>query len=303
LAEIGPAEGGDAAATTPRKSYWDKLAKPAAPAREEAASAAAGPAPRTEDRTFVVEQASRKAGYVGLLVAVLMLVAIVNRAGSRWYFVAAAVLVLLGVAQLYWWRSQFAPTRVDLIDGRGTLSVIAPRQTTQIPVASLTKVDQDASPVAQFFGWPELTLHHPGGRFRIGRPQDPREFFWQLGRSNPTLAQGSPRTEQRPWIVTAAVGLILLGVLSSMAFTVRTAGHSSTRTLGLTVLLIGVVRVLLCIRLWAGNRRAWRTFTALAVVGVVIGLASRRVSMGSLCSEVVIFAVLTSPGVRRWATD
>lgn len=298
--DIGPVETGDGPSTTASKGYWDRLARQARPTTSDVAT---GPPARSDDHAFVVAKQSSEVGYVCLLVAVLVLAAVVDRSGSRWYFVGVAALVLLGAASLYRWRSQFAATRVELIDGGDTLSIISPRQTTRLAVASLTGVDETASPVAQFFGWPEITLHESNARIRLGRPQDVRDFLWRLGQSNHALGTDSPRATPRPWIVAVAVGIIVLGVFSSIAFVATTAGHAGTRSIGLIVLAIGLLRLLLSIRLWAGSRRAWRTFIVLAVVGVAVGFLSTDVNVGALASEILIFAVLTSPGVRRWATD
>lgn len=300
MSGVAPDAGGDAARTPP-PSFWDRRAAPQAAAVEH--TVPLGTAAGRPDQTFTVGRDRLRPWYVGFLVGLLMVAAAANRAGSWSYFAGAGVVVVLGAVQLSWWRSRSAACRVELIDGGETLSVVTPRGTSQVPVADLIKIDQDASPVAQLFGWPELTLHHAGGQLRIGRPHDSREFFWQLSRSNRSVDHEPPRTQQRPWIVAVAVGIILLGVVSSALLAAVAAGQSSTRTLGLTVVAICLARVWLCIRLWTGSRRAWRIFTALALAGVVIGLTSTHVSAASLGAEVLVLAVLTCPGVRNWASD
>ena len=294
-------------ATPPgRDNYWDKLLQPAAPVWAPAAPAGVGKASPTEEKPFVLERAPI-GGYLGLVAAVIVLTAIDNRDGSRWYFASGAVLIVLAGALLYWWRSQFAPTRVVLVNDGRTLLVITRRQTTQIPVAALIRVDPEASALAQFFGWRELTLHHVGGRTRIGRPQDAAEFYWQLARSNPTLPPEPPPTGQRPWIVAVALGLVAVGALAATAFSleVMTLGHAfaGVRIGGLILLATGLARLALCYWLWAGYRNAWRFFMVLVVADGVLTLMWDRYPVGTLIFQIVTFAVLTSPGVHRWASD
>jgi hypothetical protein len=309
LAEFGSPEGGGTAPTPPGDGYWDRLLQPAVPVWAAPATAApvsavpAGPAPPSERQSFLLDP-TPIAGYLGLLVAAILLTAIDNRDGSRWYFAGAALMVVLIGALLYWWRSQFAPMRVDLVDNGRTLLVITRRRTTPIPVASLISVRPDASALAQFFAWQELTVHHVGGRIRIGRPRETAEFYWQLGRSNPTLPPEPPPTEHRPWIVAVAIGLVLLGVVGSLAtgLVAITSLHLLARILGWVALLFGLAQLGSCFLLWAGYRGAWRFFMVLAVAGGILGLIWTRYRAGSLASELVLFAALTSPGVRRWAS-
>jgi hypothetical protein len=235
-----------------------------------------------------------------------VLAAIDNRDGSRWYFACFAVLVVLTGALIYWWRSQFAPMRVDLTDNGQILSIVTRRVTTQIPVAALTWIDQQASPVAQLFAWRELRLHHFRGRIRMGRPQDTRDFYWQLGRLNRALPPEPPPTEQRPWIVAVAVGIVALSAGAAIAFALEVVASrhgGGVNILGLVLMASGMAQLALCYLLWAGYRRAWRFFMVLVVSNSALTLMWSHYTVIALCFQLVGFIVLTSPGVRRWVSD